>query len=331
MKWLCCFSLLLLVSVAHAQVIEEKPEPVYNSDDHPQFDIFAERGMVRGLMEFPAYSFYLGSPDINGVAYVPNFSPRLGAQGSWDDFRLTATFALPVPPEEVDRRGKSEQSSFMLSRYWRQYALDAYYQHYKGFYVSSPFTELDLHKADRYPQLPDATIANYGINIYYVVEPDHYSLSAAFSQIEFQAFDGGSWLINPFFNHLELSTGKTFIPGSDPSSLQTAPNIESTFLDTLGLGLGYGYTWVRDRRFLVAQGIFGVGGQYQQIDQVGTNDLKDKINLAAKANLNLSAGYNFKVYSVGAKVLGDTLFSSVRGTQLYSTILSAQFFFGGRF
>lgn len=319
MKWIFPILIFALSSFASA----EEGEP-------PTFDIFSERAMVRGLLEFPAYSFYLGSPDIKGVAYVPNFSPRLGAQGSFDDFRLTLTLALPVPPEEVERRGKSEQFSLMLNRYWRQYAVDAYYQRYKGFYVSSPFTELDLHKADRYPQLPDAVISNYGVNFYYVVTPDHYSLSAAFSQIEFQAFDGGSWLINPFFNHLELDTGQKFLPGSDPNSLQSPPSLNSTILDTAGLGLGYGYTWVRDRRFMVAQGILGCGGQYQQIDQGGA-DLKDKLNLAAKVNLNLSAGYNFKVYSMGAKILGDSLFSSVRGTQLYSTVLSAQLFVGGRF
>lgn len=326
---------LFLVSVlifcfAEAEEPATAP-PLSPAAEHPQFDIFSERGTLRGLVELPTYSFYLGSPDIQGVAYVPNFSPRIGAQASWDDFRITATFALPIPAQEIERRGRTDQQSFLVSRYWRQYALEGYYQHYKGFYVASPSAELSVNKAERYPQLPDAEISNYGVNGYCVVDPDHYSLSAAFSQIEFQAFSGGSWLVNPFYNHLDLTTGNVFVAGSDPNSPQAAPDLKSSRLDTLGLGLGYGYTWVQERKFLVVQGILGLGGQWQQIDGSVGSDFRDRLNAAGKINVNISAGYNGKVYSYGAKLLGDSLFSSVKGTQLYSTLLNAQIFFGGRF
>lgn len=314
---------ILLILAFQAKAGEEEKEI-------PQFDIFPEQGMARGLLEFPVYSFYLGSPDVNGVAYVPNFSPRLGLSLSWKTVSLKGSVALPLPQNEIDRRGNSEQLSLILNRYWRQYGITAYFQRYKGFYVSSPLTELDFHKPDRYPQLPDATIFNYGMNFYYVIEPEHYSLAAAFNQTEFQAFTGGSWLLTIFYNHLNLDRGNRFVAGSDPNSLQSLPNLESSALDTLGGGFGYGHTWVQERRFIALQALLGAGPQLQKIGE-SNGDLLREISPAAKVNFIGSAGYNLKTFSYGVELVIDSLFSNVKGVQVSSSLVLGQIFFGGRF
>ena len=236
--------------------------------DEPEIFAPVEKsGLALGILELPIYSFYLGAPDIHGVAYVPNFSPRLGTLLRWRDFGIVLTLGLPPPPEEMERRGPSDQLNFVITKYWRESGFDLYFQNYRGFYLSNPQTELDLHKPDRYPQLPDAEITNYGLNYYRILNPRRFSLSAAFEQSEYQLESGGSWIVSGFYNHLQMSLGKKFILGSDANAVKELPSFHGGNFDTLGLGVGYGYTWVMDGFFITGRGILGVGLQRQQVDQ----------------------------------------------------------------
>jgi len=340
LKKLCFFLFLfVLFQQALASETNETPLEVPNLEALPElvetptesaFAPVAEVGLVRALMEFPVYSFYLGSPDVYGVAYVPNFSPRVGAQLQWKDFGMTLTAALPIPKEELDRRGETDQFSFILGRYWRQHGLDVYLQNYRGFYVASPLGEFRIKKPERNPQLPDAEITNYGVNYYQVVNPERYSLMAAFSQMEIQLISGGSPLWTVFYNHLQMNRGRKFILGTEPDMIQEPPHLESGVFDTLGAGGGYGYTWVNSPLYFTVQGMLGVGAQYQQIDET-SEEIGGLTTAAVKMNANAAVGYNFKSYSFGGKILVDTLLSDVRGTQVYSTLLNGILFLGGRF
>jgi hypothetical protein len=322
-----------------AEKLEDAPLAVPNLEalpdlkpvgDEPFFSPVVEVGLLRGLVEFPVYSFYLGSPDIYGVAYVPNFSPRVGAQLQWKDFGLTLTLALPIPKEEIDRRGQTDQLSFIFSRYWRQHGLDVYLQSYRGFYVASPLAEFRIHKPERNPQLPDAEITNVGLNYYQVLDPEHYSLMAAFNQMEMQLRSGGSALWTAFYNHLQMSRGQKFIKGTEPDALQEAPKLESGAFETLGLGWGYGYTWVISPIYVTVQGIAGAGAQYQNIDDEG-GAIAEVTTAALKLNGNAAVGSNYKSYTFGEKILVDTLLSDIHGTHVYSTLLNGLLFFGARF
>ncbi len=340
MKNLTVFFLLFGAIYAAAEeqpVLPELQPPALASDatspEDAQASMFApvaEVGLFRALMEFPVYSFYLGAPDVYGVAYVPNFSPRAGMQLQWKSFGLTLSAALPIPKEEIDRRGQSQNFNFLLSRYWRQHGLDIYLQNYRGFYVASPWSEFSLNKPERYPQLPDAEITNYGLNYYLVLEPEKYSLMAAFSQTEVQTASGGSFIWTAFYNHLEMNRGGSFVPGSEANSLKEPPTLKTGIFDTAGLGGGYGYTWVYSPVFITVQGLVGGGVQHQRIDET-EDELGTLTTGALKANANASIGFTYKSYSLGGKVLVDTLLSDIHGTQVYSTLLNGLLFLGGRF
>ena len=304
--------------------------PLDNDDGGDRFAKSSRMGMLLGLVEFPAYSFYLGAPDINGVAYVPNFNPRLGTLLRWKDYGLSLTIGLPLPPEEIERRGNSKQTSFLLTKYWRQYGLDLYYQDYRGFYLSNPITELDLHKPDRFPQLPDAQVTNYGVNFYQALDRTSYSLSAAFDLEEIQLENGGSWIWTGFYNHLEMSLGSVFIRGSDPNSVQSLPKLQRGAFETLGAGFGYGYTWLWRSWFLSAQGVGALGLQMQKISQELEGNA-ESLSPAVKANVNISIGQNRDDLVYGGKVLVDSLISNVRGLQVYSSLVNGLLFFGKRF
>lgn len=285
---------------------------------------------IQGVVDFSFYSFYLGAPAINGKAYTPSFGPRIGPRILYKDFGTTITLPLPMPESEVHRRGSTVHRNFIVNTYWRENALDVYYQRYHGFYVVSPWDELSFKRAAIYPQLPDAVVTNVGINWYYNFDSDRYSLKAAFDQTEFQLRSGGSWIAHGFYNHLEMGLGERFIKGSNDNELTEIPKMSSAKIDSLGGAYGYGHTYIRGRYFVTTQGLGGIALQYQQVDRAVQKDLTT-FALALKFNINLAAGYNHKDYIVGAKILIDTLSSRVETVEVSSSLASAQIFAGQRF
>ena len=287
-------------------------------------------GLVQGIAEFPFYNFYLGAPNIQGVGYWPSFAPRLGPRIMWKDLGVVFTFALPIPTVEQQRRGSSEATEIVLNSYWRRNAIDLYYYRIRGFYASSPWSELDFSQPARYPQLPDAVVSDYGANWYFVIDPDQFSLKAAFDQNEFQVKSGGSFLINPFYNHFEMSLGTVLIPGIGDDSLQSVPNLASAKLDSIGSSVGGGYSFIKGRFFATGLASVGPGLQIQQV-QTAAGDFNTYYNLAIKINVNLAAGWNLKSYVGGVKFLLDSMNSWVENTEVASNIWSGQLFLGARF
>ncbi|MGE0526121.1 MAG: DUF4421 family protein [Bdellovibrionales bacterium] len=314
--------LIILPLVPSVRAGAEPSEPLFKENPYSW--------MVQGVMEFPFYSFYVGAPAIHGHAYLPNFAPRLGPRVSYEDLGFIITFGLPQPRQEKQRRGDSTYKNVVLSSYWRQNAMDLYFQDFKGFYASSPFTELSFAKPARYPQLPDAHILNAGFNWYYVVNPTRYSLRAAFDQTEFQLRSGGSWVYHPFFNHLEIYLGNAFVPGSNPNALSAIPNLAAGRFDTLGLGAGYGYTYIRSYLFACIQGVLGPALQLQKLQRT-EGGFTERVSYAGKLNVNFSAGWNYDRDVYGAKVLIDSLWARVENTEMYSSLVGIQIFYGRRF
>lgn len=303
--------------------------PASLSESEQKFEIFPDEWTIQGIGRAPFYSFYLGSPKIDGVAFIPNFNPSLGAGISYKGFSIEFTQPIDVLPSYEDaRRGSSLKHEFIISSSWHQYAFDIYYQYYRGFYMSTPITSLGDGQPERYAQLPDTEVHNAGANLYYVTSPHQYSLNAAFSHDEFQTQSGGSYIINFFLNRLNMNPGNTFIPGTAPGA-QTKPKISSGLFYTLGPALGYGYTYVQNRFFATAQGLIGLGVQYQWVNDY-LDDYK-RLNLALKLNANLALGVNEKKDLYGIQILLDSIYSQIESSQLASSLVSAQIFYGRRF
>ncbi len=293
------------------------------------FANYSQDHYLRALIDLPIYSFYLGAPDINGVAYVPNFSPRLGAQYLFKELGASFSFALPLPPEEIERRGNSDQLDIQFNKHWREHGFDAFYQGYRGFYIASPWTEFRKDKPTRYPQIPDAEIAHYGFNYYKVVQPESYSLRAAFSQMEIQTKSGGSFLYTGFFDHLEMTRGQKYEPGTE-STNNHFPKIKSARLTTVGTTLGYGYTLIY-REFQISLQITGGPGiQFQKYEEE-EQPLTENVFLALKGNVNGGISYHYRNHYFGGKFILDTIVSNVRNTQVYSSLASATLYYGSRF
>jgi len=120
---------------------------------------------VSGDSDFPAYWFYLGAPALQGEAYLPSFGPRLGPRIIWEDVAsrcLRAADPRPSVPPWVQYANRSH-----LNSYWRQNAMDIYYQHFRDFTPQSG-RELSVHRPNAIRSFPTRTVTNAGFNWYYV-------------------------------------------------------------------------------------------------------------------------------------------------------------------
>lgn len=296
----------------------------------PEFVSFDQRHLLLALTEFSLYSLYLGAPDIRGSSYIPNFSPKLGLQYGYRNITVKASFPIPHRSKEIYRRGDSRETSYILSQHWRGFGFNVYYQSYRGLYAHSPLSDFSGKRPDRFPQLPEAFVANAGINTYWVMSPDQYSLRAAFTQNEFQTSSGGSWLLTGYYNHLQLSTGDVFIPGTDPRAPNSPPDLSKGKFDTLGFGGGYGYAYVRGRYFAVGQIVSGLGAQYQRTKELTQENLETYAP-AVMLNANLSFGAKTENRLGGARLLTHSVSSRIVDVQVSSTLVSGQLFYGARF
>lgn len=336
------FSILLLISFAGAKAFAntsaanfpevtelpllenlnmKKPEEIKPVDKR--------LSLIGGVIELPIYSFYLGRPNIHGKAYVPNFSVRLGPQIMYKKMGLRATAALPIPSREIERRGESDQRNLIFSFYWRQHALDLYYQYFRGFYVSNPLTELDLHKPDRFTQFPEAESMHWGLNWYYNVDPQQFSMNSAFDQTENELKAGATWVLIPFYRHWKMTLGDRIVPGTDPDDLQTMPDLATGRFDTLGSSLAYAQTWTYQKYYLSILGGLGPGLQSQHYHD-GTEQ-QDKLSLAAKLNFNGSIGLKPNDYMMGVNFQLDSIYSQIADMEVYSSFVSVGCFFNKKF
>lgn len=326
---LLVFSHIAYASLSNNKVVEEVREAVPEMIED-LFKPVAQPWSAQVVFELPTYNFYLGAPSVKGLSYQPNVAPQLGLQLLYKGLGTTLSFSMPIPEKEQERRGNSKKTNIIINSYWRENAVDLYYQKFRGFYVANPLTEINPDKPDRYPQLPDAEVVNYGFNWYHAMNPSRYSLKAAFSQSEFQIRSGGSFLYSPFYNRLEINLGNRLILGSDPGGIQAIPKLGAGQFHTLGWGFGYGYTYIRNYFFAGALVSLGPALQFQHIEREDAVTI-DAISWALKGNMNLATGWNYDGYVFGIKGLLDSLYARVSGTDLWSSLARGQAFFGARF
>lgn len=324
----CCLRCFLFIALNAGSA------SCFAEEDEPRFEEIEKKWRLQPFIDVSSYSYYLGEPDIRGYAYVPNFSPRNGLTVGAKQFEISYAAAWDLPEDEIQRRGRTEQSSVMFQTRWRSMAIDLYFQNYRGLYAGNPLTELDTHRPRRYTQFPDATVNNFGINFYYSFAEDRYSFKAAFSQKEIQTRSGGSFFLMPFYNQLDLQTGNRIVVGSDPNALQALPKTKSVKLKTLGMVYGLGFTWVIPDSSWYWAGQSGIGPaiQYQQQQERGGGDEETTaISAAGKFNFNSALAHNTQNETYGMKIIWDTMYSRLSSLDVYSTMIVGTFFYGYRF
>lgn len=336
LRFVRCFLFGILLVLLSFQTLSAESEPHSDNETAEDSPLMLENPTlpfkVQPYFDYPAASIYFGSPDLEGYAYVPNSSPRLGLTLGVKRFEISYASNLPLPPEEVRRRGQTRQSTFIFQSRFRAFAFEVYSQMAEGLYTGNPFSELDSHRAEVCTQLPSAKIRNQGINFYYSTHPDLYSFENSLNQRNVQRSSGASLVFVPYVQKYLFESGQDLVIGKEANPLRELPSLRKVDLLSLGLLIGPGVHWDFESTgyYLAVQWVLGPGIQHQKISEFEIEG-QSQFAPVAKTNLNSFVGYNDISKTFGLKIFAEGFFSRIYGTDTYSTLILFTAFYGHRF
>ena len=157
------------------------------------------------------------------AAYKKTFSMGVSYLG------LTLSFAL----NPAKLLGKYNDFELNLNSYSNRWGFDIIYQdahNFTGWHEVGRESRIDL-------PAHVLTLQSLNVNAYYAFNNRHFSYPAAFSQTYIQKRSAGSFLLGFSLQGLQAETKNIY-----ESELEVA---------NIGIGAGYGYNWVPNRRWLL--------------------------------------------------------------------------------
>ncbi len=243
--------------------------------------------------------------NIEKIIYRPNVNFRFGIAGFYKWFGLGLSMENIFSVLDEQTYGSTSSLDLRVNAFGRRIAGEAFFQKYTGFYIRTP------KKDDgSYYLIPDMSTFSLGLSGYWIYNPEHFSIRAAFIQTERQKKSAGSFLVRPSFLYYRISSDQGIIP----EELIRQYNIPGSKLVTsgefysLGLSPGYNYTWVFLRNFYISGTVFpGVAAQFYTFKNA-TNTWYD-FEFSFKLGGRIAAGYNSDVWFIGGAI--QTAFNQI--------------------
>lgn len=173
-------------------------------------------------------------------AYSPNYPFSLGVGiGLRKILGLNVLYAQNLFRLKNETNLKTRSIDIQAHKYGKRILIDAYYQDYTGFYI-------DRGKRN-YTLFPTLSTQQIGVESTYVWRADKFSARAAFEQSERQVKSAGSLLFGSgFYWHRIEPDAKT-------------ENVSSEAFENFQIGfhVGYGYSWVASKHWLLTGAFIG--------------------------------------------------------------------------
>ena len=192
-------------------------------------------------------------------------------------------------------KGKTRGVNLQVTVIGRKIITDLNVQNYRSFYTynSSEFQIKGL-VPDSFNVRPDIKLFSFGINTMYVFKPRKYSLRGAFSFADVQRKSAGSFMAGVYHSYAELRGEDTTLvsyPFRDNFSDQvnTIKKLTST---TLGLSIGYGYTYVYKKIIFSNCLNVGMGGQTTNFYTIDDSHFKQPICSSVHVNAKSTLRYD---------------------------------------
>ncbi len=234
------------------------------------------------------------------LKYRPNNVLGIGLGVTIRGLGINISTRLPAHDTKDDLYGKTRQLDLQVHRYRGNFALDIYFQRYKGYHLQDNSAVSAVEGPTAYPYFPDLQNNTFGATGLYVFNGKRFSLRAPIDQQDWQMRSAGSWLLGgSLFSHLIGNNHQTLLPPNmkqpefmDGSRISKIDNYGAT------VNLGYGYNFVLHRHWfvgLLADAGAGVG--YSEVtDQAGSSH---KVGLQLNADARLAFGYNAQKWFAG--------------------------------
>lgn len=213
--------------------------------------------------------------------FKPNSRTSLGVGFYLFELAAEVAFSVPESQQSIDQFGETDVRDFQINAIGKFWGVDAYWQRYKGFYLTNPELPVPLV----FPRRADIESRNFGLSGFYAFNRKKFSLRSAYNFSERQLQSGGSWMLIGTLNSFRME-GDSVLGGSDPGS-----RFLTLRYTTFGLAPGYSYNYIY-RKFFI-NGTLGLGPAHNwTYVQEPTGRETNNITINSYAILRVGLGYN---------------------------------------
>lgn len=289
-KQITFFRLFLLLIICSSQISEVVSQsiikPVY---DTTFYKTYPESFIIRIFVSQKYAGFQLkNDKNIPVINYRPNLSPAIGIGATYRGLTLNVAYGGIDFFNTEAERGTTEKLDVQVRLYLRRWAIDAFGQIYKGYYLHPK--GLALSDNSTYYRRPDLHVSVAGISAYRLFNYKRFTLRPAFVNDEQQIKSAGSFLAGAELFYVKSRGDSSLIPFA-LASLYERNNIQNVQVIAIGPGAGYAYTQVLPFHLFVT-GTLTLNLNLGHAREYGP--AKNSNNISANANLfyRLAAGYD---------------------------------------
>jgi hypothetical protein len=322
-KYLALTISFLIVCAVHAQDVSTSPKPARDTDSLRSYYItqFPKYFFLYPVLKQRSLNFKLEKE--NGVpgtiTFKPNNSYSFGLGMYLFEFGFELAFAIPLEEKTISRYGESKARDIQFNLLGKKWGLDAYYQKYKGFYVTD--SRVNVPGNEPYPQRPDIVTQNIGLTGNYVFNNQRFSFRAAYNFSEQQVFSKGSLLMFSSLSSFKLDADSSIISESQKSIFGNDVAFTDLRYTSFSIAPGYTYSLVYKHFFL--NGTLAVGPAHNWVRfTVENKPDKSETTINSFVAARIAIGYNgdrlfggITFFTQGSNVkFNDTRFSNNNGT-----------------
>ncbi len=261
------------------------------------------------------------------LIYKPNGNVGLGLGMYLFEIGFELTFSVQPKESTQYLYGHSRVKDIQANILGKHWGLDVFTQNYNGFYRTDKNVSVPANMP--YPQRPDISTWNTGVNGIYLFNKNKYSIRAAYNFAERQLRSGGSFLLSGTVNTFSLRADSAIYgPKYEPTF---GVNADFNKLDytTISVAPGYAHTFVI-RHFFVNSSL-SIGPAQHWVYYQSASNSKHETTLNSFVDLRLAIGYNSDRFFSGINFVAQSRNIKFEQIQFTSTSSTFKMVIGYRF
>lgn len=253
------------------------------------------------------------------LSYKPNGNVGLGWGLYIFEIGFEITFSFQPEANSQYRFGHSRVNDLQINLLSKHWGLDVFTQNYNGFYRTDK--NISVPSNLPYPQRPDISTWNTGVNGIYVFNKNKYSLRAAYNFSEKQIRSGGSFLLTGTVNTFSLRADSAVYGTKYEPKFGASTDFSKLDYTTVSIAPGYAYTLVYKSLFV--NGSLSIGPANHWVWYQSAAGAKTDITLNSFVDFRASIGYNSERFFTGVSYV--TQARNIRFEQIEFTSASSIF------
>ncbi|HTH54493.1 MAG TPA: DUF4421 family protein [Cyclobacteriaceae bacterium] len=300
---------------------------------HFSFAISSDSTRERYIKRFPDYFFIWPvvkqrstSFDIENLpskteklSYKPNGNYGLGWGMYIFEIGFELTFSIQPKQSTQYLYGHSRVSDLQANVLGKNWGMDLFTQNYNGFYRTDK--NITIPPSTPYPQRPDISTWNTGINGIYLFNKNRYSIRAAYNFSEKQIRSGGSFLLSGTLNTFSLRADSAVYGAKYEAQFGTTADFSKLDYTTFSLAPGYAQTFVIKNFFVNTSLSFGPANHWVSYQSAAGS--RKEITLNSFIDFRMSVGYNGDCFFSGLSFI--TQARNIKMDQVQFTSANATF------